>query len=774
MIADTKEWASHLLRAAVPVAVLLAAGSIAAQTEDPSADRSARQTALLVPPSPQDPAAAKAYAVLDQHCARCHQTGKLKHPRPAGNFANVLDLAALARNSALVRPGTPDASRLYTLMVAREMPYDTSHDQGGEEPTPEEIQVVRDWIQELPAGADAGCRERARLEPGAIDAAIAKSLEGQPEGRRKDARFVTMTHLYNACVPDATLEAYRQAVARMLNSLSWSPAVLKPEPVDEHKTVLRLELSALGWVAGHWDQLVQAYPYAALPAARASASVQEATGTGVPALRADWLAAVALKPPHYNSLLGLPGRHADLQRVLGFDAEAGVRAGIARRAGFRDSRIVRGNRLVERHQSKSGSVWISYDFAGSTGRQSIFDHPFGPNAGIGGRQPFRPDGLRTIFSLPNGFFGFAQHDSRGDSADASPPGLDREPGKWAGTSGAGAGCMGCHALGPIRARDEVRAAAEADRTYVKEVRDALLATHPPGSELEKLVEEDARRYRAALEAAGIDPALMVGGLDPVSALIREHTGPADLGRVAAEVGIEEADLRSRLAAVGGEARIAALRLRQGVAARAEVDRLLASLAPEAAPKPAQEAGPTEAKSEERRAPGLLVWSDREAYKSGEIVVFHARTDTDCNLTLISIDKSGKAIVLLPNEFEQSNHLVAGKELKVPGEGAPYQFRLKEKGRETLVGVCTVLAKTADGIQQDYERQRFTVLGNWRNHLTQALAEDAGERRHQAEGKQPEQKARAKRRGRGKTAESKPETAKAREQQARTAITIDID
>jgi len=69
--------------------------------------------------APADPIAVDAYAVLEKHCARCHQDGKLERPAPAGAFGNVLRLDELASAPHLVQPGTPDASPLYAMMLLR-------------------------------------------------------------------------------------------------------------------------------------------------------------------------------------------------------------------------------------------------------------------------------------------------------------------------------------------------------------------------------------------------------------------------------------------------------------------------------------------------------------------------------------------------------------------------------------------------------------------------------------------------------------------------------
>jgi hypothetical protein len=166
-------------------------------------------------------------------------------------------------------------------------------------------------------------------------------------------------------------------------------------------------------------------------------------------------------------------------------------------------------------------------------------------------------------------------------------------------------------------------------------------------------------------------------------------------------------------------------------------------------------------AESRPRLDLFIRSDKDAYASGELVTFFVRANAECHLTLISVDTRGIATVLFPNEIDQNNLLLAGQELRVPGERATYQFRAQEKGRETLVGICTVGAKIAEGIRQDYERQRFTTLGNWRLFLKRVLA-----------GESPEPRRGGRRKVRRKT-EARPAERLRPEHHARTAITYEV-
>jgi hypothetical protein len=131
------------------------------------------------------------------------------------------------------------------------------------------------------------------------------------------------------------------------------------------------------------------------------------------------------------------------------------------------------------------------------------------------------------------------------------------------------------------------------------------------------------------------------------------------------------------------------------------------------------------------------------------------------LTLISLDRAGQATVLFPNEFEQNNLLVAGKEF-VAGRRRRYQFRAREAARRW--SAFADRAQDAEGSQHDFEQQRFTMLGDWRAHLAQ-LPRQAGRAPTAVEPARGRQAVARSRRG-GSKSEQK---STAVDQQARAAI-----
>jgi len=111
----------------------------------------------------------------------------------------------------------------------------------------------------------------------------------------------------------------------------------------------------------------------------------------------------------------------------------------------------------------------------------------------------------------------------------------------------------------------------------------------------------------------------------------------------------------------------------------------------------------------------------------DLPVFTITSKEDCHLTLINVDASGEGTVIFPNKFQQDNLLAAGKETEFPGKDAPFQFRLKDPGTETVIAICNATGKQADGIKHDFKTRAFTPLGNYRKFLTRQIVVEGQEK-----------------------------------------------
>ncbi|MEL6374490.1 MAG: DUF4384 domain-containing protein [Pseudomonadota bacterium] len=538
-----------------------------------------------VPPRPAEPAAAAAYDVLAKHCARCHQSGKLKRKRPAKAFGNILDLAAIQKNPQLVRPGNPDASVLYTIAVKGEMPFDVFQAfKGGAAPTADEWAAVRRWIEKSePGDATAlgqACAQRTPLDLNAITKLMAAHVEAQPPARRATVRFITLTHLHNACDSADRMQAYRQAVTEVLRGFAPTPeAAAGIEAIDPAGTIIAFDMERLGWGAEQWQALLAAYPYGVLPDDAGARALAKATATPLPYLRGDWLAHDATKKAALKTLL----------------------------RGARDPQT------------------------------------------------------------------------------------------------------------------------------------------------------------RALQSAG-NPIVTRNGVNVVEALARRYAGDVELRLAAAEVGLTPRTFLNRLDAVDGDASVIALkpRFQQALVPRALMEELfelialqvmkgeVAVIGGETFMLRQAGGGPT------ARSFDLTLSANRAAYRRGDLAVFTVRSSRACHLTLINIDTGGRGTVIYPNDFARRSLIKAGETLQVPAKGARYRFRLRDAGTERIVAVCNVDTPSADGITHDFEKQRFTDLGNYARFLDRAIAADVTGRRS------------AKERGRRGRAPRPPEL------QARTAIMLPVE
>ena len=110
------------------------------------------------------------------------------------------------------------------------------------------------------------------------------------------------------------MDVYRQAVVKLLNSLSRVSDVVKLETVDEAKTIIRFNLKDVGWEPEDWDKILAVYPYATRPDSQMFDLLAAATLTPLPFVRGDWFAFTASQPPLYDELLRCPTTSSALQK----------------------------------------------------------------------------------------------------------------------------------------------------------------------------------------------------------------------------------------------------------------------------------------------------------------------------------------------------------------------------------------------------------------------------------------------------------------------------
>jgi hypothetical protein len=243
----------------------------------------------------------------------------------------------------------------------------------------------------------------------------------------------------------------------------------------------------------------------------------------------------------------------------------------------------------------------------------------------------------------------------------------------------------------------------------------------------------------AMLAGAAPPESLARNVDNILQLARLHLAPAGLSRVAAELGIERPPLVRTIASAPADARSLLLRLAYGTVPRAEIEKnwpMLGRIG--GMPPPVTTSAPSDA----TLPVDLNIHADRTRYAAGDQVLFTIRSNVECHLTVISIDASGHGTVIFPNDFATRDLLNANSDLVLPAPGARYRFRVKEKGRERVVALCARTPGTVEGIEHDFERQRFQELGPYTAHLDAALKSalkrhaTAAERASSSRGKPP--------------------------------------
>jgi hypothetical protein len=208
--------------------------------------------AANTPLAAQDAAATQARDVLERHCARCHQSGKLENPPAKGRFGNIFDLDALLRAPPLVRAGEPDGSRLYQIMLSRHRPQDVFFGPVVG-PSADEIQHVRDWIAAAKVPDDPECKSRVPVTAAEVTRDTKAWLKSFAPDDATEVRFVSLVHLFNACRSDADLAHYRTAVSAVLAGLSTQDAPITAEAFGDTSAVMAFRPSQLGWTLTDWD-----------------------------------------------------------------------------------------------------------------------------------------------------------------------------------------------------------------------------------------------------------------------------------------------------------------------------------------------------------------------------------------------------------------------------------------------------------------------------------------------------------------------------------------
>jgi len=372
----------------------------------------------------------EATQILNSRCVSCHSLGGEAY----GKFGNILNFRTLVDYKMIV-PGKSDKSSLIEQVEWGLMPKKGTI-------TSAEVDTLKAWVESFDSKKHDALP--CASEEDELDLVFRDIEKGRARPSEvRNFRYISLARAFNN---EAERKQKLIALLKTLNSLSWQNQLASVESLQRTKNVVRLDLRDLGWSDLLWEKIQNENPASAnQPTHRKNAEIESALGTKRPLISADWLIANAVKPPLYHLILGLPKTLKELEFILGVDVSNNIQQGSALRSGIRNSGVSRNNRIVERHRSRFGAYWRSYDFSNNVGRQNIFVEPLG----------FTPAGGEVIFHLPNGMLGFMLADGVGRRIDKAPVNIVSDNYRPDHSVENGVSCMRCHSNGFLDAKDQV-------------------------------------------------------------------------------------------------------------------------------------------------------------------------------------------------------------------------------------------------------------------------------------------------------------------------------
>lgn len=360
---------------------------------------------------------------------------------------------------------------------------------------------------------------------------------------RSDARYISFLPIYNNLKKRGNLSAYEQALSKLVNSVSWQEKIVIPKSIDANKILFRINIKDYNWSAEQWEELTNIYPFG-LQKSKTLKTLSEKLNVAIPIVRGDWFIDTLSKPPFYEFFARIPDRQSDLENMLGINVESNYLTSKALRAGFVNSGVSQNNRIIERHKTRYGAFWISYDFARSNGTKNIFQHPLGPFS-VDKAIPFVPDGGEIIFNLPNGLQAYMLVNSKGNRIDTGHSQVVSDPSRPDRLVRNGVSCMGCHSQGMIFKSDQISLSNQISSAPFERIKTLYGQREKFSAEMSG----DRQRFLEALKQAGIaqnSPEVITEVVGDYEASLDEYDFKTE---IQSEYGIDERKL-SELVAVG--------------------------------------------------------------------------------------------------------------------------------------------------------------------------------------------------------------------------------
>jgi serine/threonine-protein kinase len=464
-----------------------------------------------------------------------------------------------------VVPGKKADSQIYVRMLDGTMP---PADQRPERaPTPSQVDLVGQFIDELTVADPIGCKPVAFLEVDAQIASMQADMADREESEKPFTRYLTVNYSSNAGDCGRVLDRQRHALFKGINSVSTATKVTTPVAIDADETIYRIDIRDYEWdrpidlddndasnpanveFTDGWEAIIanpDTAAYAVEYQGDAADGLAADAGTRVPFMPVNAFIQATEFGDLYYTLIGGRANLFDFEReVLGIDTIADTADNNLMRAGFANSGVSEQERVLNRFDNgvaAGQSYWISFDFDGGNGgdgangferdvaNDSIFANPLG----------FAFGGGEAIFSLPNGMQGYYAADGAGNRLATAPIGVVIDPAQNNGLVTNGASCHSCHNAGLISFTDTVRRYVEDNKVrFSNEVYEDVMEQYPDAATFERRMNQDSAVHVTATQRAGVPE----GVPDPVSRVYLDFQRvPVDLRIAAGELGVEPDEL----------------------------------------------------------------------------------------------------------------------------------------------------------------------------------------------------------------------------------------
>jgi hypothetical protein len=192
----------------------------------------------------------------------------------------------------------------------------------------------------------------------------------------------------------------------------------------------------------------------------------------------------------------------------------------------------------------------------------VFAYPIGPGSV---ENTFLHAGGEAIFSLPNGLQGYYIMDANNARLNKAPTAIVSDPKRPDKAVELGVSCIGCHVPGIHAKADQIHDhVRNSPRAVPKADADLALALYPPKETSLAQMEEDAKKFQAALALTGTP----MTRNEPVLAMTLRYEGDVDGPAAAAEAGLSWDEFQKRLADSDALSRaVGSLRVAGGTVAR---------------------------------------------------------------------------------------------------------------------------------------------------------------------------------------------------------------